>query len=167
MFRAYLGPIAIVIAALLIVAGAPLNAFAGHAAATKPKCKPQPAKAHRLATTNGSAVVEFGIKGGNIRPWNVVIRDNGDVEPTGPVAAGNQHLFNPTSTLNGFLRLADAEGFFTMQSVQCAGTLPDIASQYITIHTGGGAKTLTVHGGCNDNFNQLFSLLKNAAAISP
>lgn len=157
--------------ALTAVAATPLAAVASGLSATAhhraPACQPAKSAArHHLDQRAAQPAVQFGIQGGNIRPWSVVIGEDGSVAANG-TNARNQHLTSPKDALNGFLAAADAEGFFTMSGTQrCTGTLPDVASSYIAVHTTKGDKRVQVHGGCNGSFNQLFALLTAMADVS-
>lgn len=44
---------------------------------------------------------------------------------------------------------------------QCAGTLPDVASRFVTI----GGRTVTVHGGCEPAFEKLWGNLTAAVGL--
>jgi hypothetical protein len=157
--------------ALSILALTPLAAAAGHQAGTANQkagaCKTAKSTLrHHLDQSASQPAVQFGIQGGNIRPWSVNIGADGTVTASG-INARNQHLTNPQQALNGFLAAADMEGFFTMSGTQrCSGTLPDIASSFVAVHTTRGDKRVQVHGGCNSSFNQLFALLTNMADLS-
>ena len=120
---------------------------------------------HHTATS-GTPVYVFGQRGGNILPFEVTIAGDGAISAT-RIKARTTRLSNPQDTLNGLAKLADAEGFTTLPpTVRCTGTLPDIASRYITVTTRSSSYTVQVHGGCNAAFNEFFATLYNTAGVS-
>lgn len=120
---------------------------------------------HHTATTT-APVYTFGQRGGNIRPFEVKIDGNGAVT-SNLGKSRSPKLALAQDTLNGLARLADAEHFSSLPpSIRCTGTLPDIASRYITITTQPGDTTVQVHGGCNTAFNELFGTLFNTAGVT-
>lgn len=124
----------------------------------------QTAHRHHLVTTGDSPAVEFGIQGGNIRPWTVQIMPDGTVQGQVSYGPTKKSIATPAVTLQGLAALADGEGFFSMApSTQCSGVLPDIATTFVTMHTLKATKTVRVHGGCNANFNQLVAVLSDVA----
>jgi hypothetical protein len=102
----------------------------------------------------------FGTTGGNVVPRHVTISATGRVVERG----------RPTRTIDvdavrGLLTLASAEHFFSLpKHIECAGTLPDIAALYVKVRTPARTRTVTVHGGCNRRFAQLFAVLNAVAA---
>lgn len=120
---------------------------------------------HHLATKGAGDDIVFGITGGNIMPYVVTIEANGTIVAKGRTVQ-NQQLTASGSTLGGLEKLADTEGFWSMPArTNCSGTLPDVASSYITINSTSGSKAVTVHGGCVARFNQLYGVLTNVVAI--
>jgi hypothetical protein len=136
-----------------------LTALVGHASAASKSDRAAKAthryhRTHAVSGSTGQAVFSFGIQGGNIRPWNVTISDDGSVTATGSIKH-IQKLADPTNTLNGLLKLADAETFFALpKHVRCSGVLPDVAARWITIKANGdswidlGRNSLSGDGAC-------------------
>jgi len=118
---------------------------------------------HGSASTRSAAALTFGRKGGNIAPYSVTIARDGHASATGSA--------QPAATVSldalaGLLTLARAERFFAMPHVvACQGALPDFASFYITITTPGGTRSVTVHGGCNAAFTQLYAVVSAVGGV--
>jgi hypothetical protein len=161
----YAAPVFFVLSAL------PLTAVAGHASAVSGSDRTAKGthKYHRTHTVSGStgqAVFTFGIQGGNIRPWNVTISDDGSITATGSIKHV-QKLADAKDTLNGLLKLADAENFFGLpKNVRCPGVLPDVAAQWNTIKANGDTKQVIVHGACNAAFSQVYAVLMAAGGVT-
>lgn len=120
----------------------------------------------KVHQNSSNPAIVFGIAGGNIRPWQVTIHNDGTVTATG-ITVRDQHLADPKNTLNGLKLLAKAAGFNTMQpQTQCTGTLPDIAGRFVEIHSAAGSKRVSVHGGCSGPFNRLWAVLYATADVS-
>jgi len=101
----------------------------------------------------------FGIEGGNIVPFTAVISRSGRVTFT----RGDRRLKRPPLTVaavNRLLALAKAERFDSLPaSIDCAGALPDMGTQFITIRTAARTRTVHQHGGCNRRFDTLYARL--------
>jgi hypothetical protein len=116
----------------------------------------------------GPPTFVLGRTGGNIAPFSVRIGSDGRVTTKGPVNGAP-----PTSPLssplrNGLVKLAKAEGFFTMPtSIRCQGVLPDFASRFVTVSAGGKTRTVTVRGGCNAPFEELYAVIAAVAGAQP
>jgi hypothetical protein len=68
--------------------------------------------------------------------------------------------------LNGLLRLARAAGFYSLpKQIRCPNQPGSLATLYIHIHTSKYDKTVYEYGGCRPAFDELFELLKAAAAL--
>lgn len=154
-----------------VLSALPLSALAGHAseAIASNRAAKVTHKYHRTHTVSGStgrAVFSFGIQGGNIRPWSVTLSDDGSITATGSIKHV-QKLADPTDTLNGLLKLADAENFFALpKNVRCPGVLPDVAAQWITIKANGDTKQVMVHGACNAAFSQVYAVLMAVGGVT-
>jgi hypothetical protein len=100
----------------------------------------------------------FGRTGGSIAPAKVSIGKDGRVTSNG---SANATLTQASVALrNGLGKLAVAEGFFSMPaSVQCAGVNPDVAWRFVTVSAGGRTRTVTVHGTCKTQFEELYAVL--------
>lgn len=123
---------------------------------------------HHLPTGSSSTkVFSFGVKGGSLRPWSVVLALDGSVTATG-VTATTTTLGTPQDTLKGLLALADAEGFFTMsKQIGCpGGGNPDVSARTIAISTSAGTKRVSVFGSCKAPFNQLYAVLQQIAGTN-
>jgi hypothetical protein len=123
---------------------------------------------HHLPTGSSSAkVFSFGVKGGSLRPWSIVLALDGSITATG-VTTSTQALTTPQDTLKGLLALADAEGFFTMsKQIGCpGGGNPDVSARTIAISTSTGTKRVSVFGTCKAPFNQLYAVLQQIAGTS-
>lgn len=145
-----------------------LTSFTAAHAKTKPKCATARSRAVKLASLGDGTVISFGIKGGNIRPWTVSIHQDGTITTNSWVSTANKRLTDPANALAGLATLAQAEGFFTMPATrQCSGTLPDVASRYMTYTTASGTTTVRVHGTCDQRFNQLWAVLNSVAGVTP
>jgi hypothetical protein len=151
---------------LTVLVTVPLTALAAQSHKPKATCPAtKHAKVHTLATSASGPVIRFGQFGGNIRPWDAAIDADGTVTATG-ITVGETKLADPKDALNGLLKLADAEGFWSLTAVTaCTGTLPDIASRYIQITSSTGTKKISVHGACVSGFNQLFADLMAAGDV--
>jgi hypothetical protein len=120
-----------------------------------------------LGSRSASAGFTFGRSGGNIAPFRVVIARNGRVTSQGPVTLANAHHAVSADALRGMLKLAQAEGFFSLpRTVLCPRTLPDVASFFVTVSRSTGTKTVTVHGGCRARFNEVYAVLSAVAGIT-
>jgi hypothetical protein len=136
--------------------------WAGHANAHH-KCGSAGTTTHRLRPASSEPAIVFGVKGGNILPWSIAIDGDGAITAEGWLKPGSPRLTNPRDTLSALAKLADAERFWSMPTLtNCTGALPDIATQYITITSTSGTRTVSVHGGCVASFNQLAAALQNA-----
>jgi hypothetical protein len=123
---------------------------------------------HHLPTGSPSTrVFSFGVKGGNLRPWSVVLALDGSITATG-VTTTTQALTSPQDTLKGLLALADAEGFFAMsKQIGCpGGGNPDVSARTIAISTSTGTKRVSVFGTCKAPFNQLYAVLQQIAGTN-
>lgn len=124
---------------------------------------------HHLPTGSTAATVfSFGIQGGNLRPWSVVLALDGSIIATGVVATTHA-LTTPQDTLKGLLALADAEGFFSLsKQIGCPGgnAGPDISARTIAVSTSTGTRRVSVFGSCKAPFNQLYAVLQQVAGTN-
>ena len=151
------------ILAIVLASALPLAAFASRGSGAAHRYH----RSHAVATQTGQTVFTFGIQGGNIRPWSVTISDTGAVSSTGSITVRTQSLAEARDTLNGLLKLADAENFFAQPGLtQCSGTLPDVAARWIRIQASGDTKKDAVHGTCNAAFNQIYAVLTASVGAS-
>jgi len=118
------------------------------------------------AKTQAAPSFAFGRTGGNIVPSKVVISSTGRVTSDSSVPVNKTPV--SLAARNGLVKLAKAEGFFTMTAfTACSGTLPDIAAQFVTVTVAGKTRTVTVHGGCVASFNELYAVLGAVAGAGP
>jgi hypothetical protein len=97
----------------------------------------------------------FGREGGNIVPLQAKIYRGGRV-----VVDGRPGRRLTRAKVTSLLRLAAAERFARLpRRIECAGTLPDIATLYVKV---GAARTVTEHGSCNRRFDRVYAALAKA-----
>jgi hypothetical protein len=108
---------------------------------------------------------EFGTKNGTRLPFRATIA------PTGVVAvSGSARTLGPVTLTkparDGLLRLARVGGFFALPTqIRCPDQPGGLVTVYVHIHTAKLDKTVYEYGGCKPAFDELFALLKAAAAI--
>ena len=108
----------------------------------------------------------FGRSGGNIRPYSVTISRDGRVTARGGVTLSRQDVVVPAGVLRALVAMAKAEGFYSWPAATiCPGTLPDFASLFVTVTTSRGTKKVSVRGGCNARFAQLYAVLGAVAGV--
>jgi hypothetical protein len=110
------------------------------------------------ASTQPTRIV-FGVGGGSMVPFQVVIAATGTVRTSGGPRVTRKHL--PTTavlTLDREVRSAFASG---VTSRLCRGTNPDVGSDFITL----GRRTVRVHGGCEPRFSRLWKALATAVGL--
>ena len=107
-----------------------------------------------------SPAFTFGRTGGNIRPFAVTIASGGRVSGTGAVQLVSPAPKLSAAVVSGLRKLARAEGFYAAPvSARCPNVLPDVAALYVTIRSAGTTRTVSVKGGCNSSFGELFETL--------
>jgi len=141
--------------AVLILALVPVATGAGRSATAQAA---RPAAPERI-------VIAFGRQGGNIRPLTVTIDASGVVKASYAVAGAPAHTRLSQDTVDGLLKLATPEGFFTMPARIVGHGLPDIGGRFITIHTATATKTVSVRFVRNAAFDQLFAVLSAVTAV--
>jgi hypothetical protein len=102
----------------------------------------------------------FGRTGGNIRPYWVTISTTGTVRASG---AAPEHLVRHlTKQQLADLNRAAFETSFSLLPARtaCAGTLPDVADQFIRV----GPHVVRVHGACVKRFNRFWNALADATS---
>ncbi len=110
----------------------------------------------------------FGRTGGNIQPFSVRIGKDGRVTAKGAVTAAPPAAPLSSPLRNGLVKLAKAEGFFTMPtSIRCQGALPDFAARFLTVAVGTQTRTVTVRGGCSTAFEELYAVVAAVAGTQP
>ncbi len=113
----------------------------------------------RIATS-----YSIGRTGGNIAPFTVSIASDGSVRVVGPVRALQQKL--TTRQLATLAAVVQAQRFALLPAAtRCAGTLPDISADVVTVKTGAKAKTVLVHGDCSPRFAAVYAALARAVGL--
>lgn len=106
--------------------------------------------------------VEFGVRGGNMAPFQITIDARGDVRAsstTNFMQPKRHHLSEATiSSLSALVRHAFASG---VRSRQCAGRNPDVGSDFVRAL----GRTVVVHGRCEPRFTQLWNALVRAVGL--
>jgi hypothetical protein len=106
----------------------------------------------------------FGRIGGNIAPFTVRIAADGSVSSAGPVQPLKSRL--AASDVARLATVVAAQRFFALPVViRCPNTLPDFASQFVTVRRAGVARRVLVHGDCSLRFTRLYSALAKAVGI--
>lgn len=132
----------------------------------------QPPKvgSHRIDTTANKAAFVFGYKPGfNPKPrGQVTIYGDGTVAVKDSVGSVNQTLHLSKNGLDGLLKLAEAESFFSLpKRIVPKVPVTDSTDAFITIHTTTQDKTVAKDiAAHNGPFSQLFAVL-SAVAGSP
>jgi hypothetical protein len=118
------------------------------------------------AGAKGQPAFTFGRRGGTILPFTVKIFPDGRVVATGAIRT-IEHVIVTPEALSAMRKLANAEHFFAMRAyTNCHGTVGGLASNYIRVRIGRRAKTVSLRGGCNKRFLELFDVLQAVAAVS-
>ena len=104
--------------------------------------------------------ITFGIGGGNIRPYHVMIEPSGVIRASGFKRPG-RHALSP-SEIASLSRLVRSDFPGGVKTRQCCGTNPDIASHFISADD----RTVTVHGACEPRFQRLWKTLARAVGIT-
>lgn len=110
---------------------------------------------------------QFGRAGGNIEPFTVTINTDGTLSPSGDVRLTKPDTRLSRARLAALLKYARTQHFWSLAPrTFCSGSLPDFASQYVTIHTAGKTRTVRVRGGCSPRFTRLYRALSVAATLT-
>jgi hypothetical protein len=113
-----------------------------------------------LAACGTDAVADtpivVGITGGNIAPYRVSIQPNGSVR-----GSGSQGSLRRQIRSSRVRQLTNEIEQAHLASRSCAGSLPDVARQYIRV----GGRTVTVHGGCEAQFRRVWGDLLQAVGL--
>jgi hypothetical protein len=105
----------------------------------------------------GPLRIAFGVAGGNIVPWRVTIEPTGRVRATG--MSPRRHRLSQAKVV-ALSRLVRRE-LPALRSRQCAGTLPDVGSDFIRA----AGRSVRVHGGCEPRFHRLWNTLGRAVGL--
>lgn len=105
----------------------------------------------------------FGRAGGNIRAYTVTITPRGKVTSKGPVRIAHPGRKLPAKTLRRLERLVETVRFFSLPKLtRCPGSLPDFASNFITVQAGTRHRRVAVRGACSPRFVKLYKALATA-----
>jgi len=96
-------------------------------------------------------------------PSKVTIAADGAVTVEGPAKPTRDQL--TARQLATVWNAVQAQHFFTLRSLNCAGALPDFASEFITVHTASRTRTVRVHGDCSRRFAAVYKTLKTAVGL--
>jgi hypothetical protein len=129
---------------------------------------------YRLPTNPRSPAFRFGLQGGfsNVGPFTVIIYVGGRVSLSKVQQNSPIHLVNPRATiypiaLTGLLKLAKAEGFFSMpKKIVPKHLVSDMGTAFISIYTTAGVKTVSVVGNDSTPFYELYALLNYVAGAT-
>ena len=113
------------------------------------------------AVTTPSAIA-FGRGGGTLIPYSVTIAGTGRVAAHGATVAST-HV--APATLLKLDRTARSLVKTLPALTQCPGTLPDIASSWVTARTATGLRRVAVHGSCSVAFNRFYAALEAAVGL--
>lgn len=103
--------------------------------------------------------IVFGVGGGNIAPFQVTIEPTGRIRASGSMRPRRHRLSRAkVASLSGLVRKDLAAG---LRSRECAGTLPDVASEFIRA----AGRTVRVHGSCEPRFHRLWKTLAQAVGL--
>jgi hypothetical protein len=148
------------VSALVLTLATPFVAFSSHQTF---------AGRHRIDTTPGKPAFVFSLHGpinGRLL-YGVTIYGSGLVSARGTVDVPPKGLHLSRDTLDGLLRLAEAESFFTMPpTISDGDPLPDAGSSAIIIHTTSETKTVIEENPTrNARFDQLFAVLNAVTGV--
>jgi hypothetical protein len=111
------------------------------------------------ASTKPRRIV-FGVGGGNMVPWQVTIEPTGRVRVSGVMQPKRRRLSR--AKVVSLSRLVRADFAAGLKSRLCAGTNPDIGSDFIRAY----GRTVRVHGSCEPRFHRLWNTLAQAVGLS-
>jgi hypothetical protein len=111
------------------------------------------------ASTKPRRIV-FGVGGGNMVPWQVTIEPTGRVRASGVMQPKRRRLSR--AKVVSLSRLVRADFAAGLKSRLCAGTNPDIGSDFIRAY----GRTVRVHGSCEPRFHRLWNTLAQAVGLS-
>jgi hypothetical protein len=106
------------------------------------------------------AKITFGVQGGSIAPWTVVIEKDGTVKGSGSRQAAVTGKLS-TASRTRVSRLVQQAFAGGLSSRHCPNTLPDVASPFIAAE----GRRVSVHGTCEPRFEILFETLSRAVGL--
>jgi hypothetical protein len=119
------------------------------------------------ASTAGAgqaASYAFGRLGGNIAPFTVHVATNGAVTSSGPVAPKKSRV--SVAARATIATVVSRQRFFSLPArIQCAGTLPDVAANAVTVTSGTRTRTVTMHGSCSPRLRAVYNALAAATGV--
>ena len=120
-----------------------------------------------VARTSQQPLFEFGRAGGNIEPFSVQIRTDGTLASSGDVKLRRPQTQLSQTRLAALLKYARTQHFWSLsRQTLCPGSLPDFASSYVTIHSAGKTRTVSVRGGCRPGFTRVYRALAAAVTVT-
>lgn len=154
--RGFIGRVAVAAVPAMLVAGV---IFSGSDAT---------GLAHGSSVTASAApVFTFGHERDNLHPLMVTIYDTGAVAATSGLRARTWTPRGRLSkdALDGLLKLAQAEGFFTMPRSIVGKGPANSSGRFISIRTGATTQKVSVRLARNVGFDQLYAVLLAAADV--
>jgi hypothetical protein len=121
-----------------------------------------------IDTRAGQAAFTFSYHGSlnGRRSYSVTIYGNGAVSSTGTVLLPVKALRLSKDTLNGLLKLARAESFFSLPQTLGGEPVTDAGSIAITVHTTSQTKTVVeLEPTRNARFDQIFAVLSAVVGL--
>jgi hypothetical protein len=115
--------------------------------------------ASAASTSTKPIRIVFGLGGGNIVPFQVAIGPTGRVRASGGVLDVRRRQL-PQAKVVSLSRLVRHE-LPALKSRQCAGTLPDVGSDFVQAL----GRTVRVHGSCEPRFHRLWNTLARAVGV--
>lgn len=121
------------------------------------------------AAVSPQIIFTFGKRGDNLRPLALTIDDTGRIAgfytPEGrPGAPLHPQVRLSQDVVAGLLKLAQAEGFFTMPRLIGRATIGSSA-RFITVHTTANERTVMAWTAQNAAFNQLYAVLLAVSGV--
>jgi hypothetical protein len=110
------------------------------------------------ASTSPQRIV-FGLGGGNVVPFQVTIEPTGRVRASSSIQPRYRRLSH--AKVAALSRLVRADFAGGLKSRRCAGTLPDVGSDFIRAY----GRTVRVHGSCEPRFHRLWNTLAQAVGL--
>ena len=95
------------------------------------------------------------------------IQTDGRIDHTGPVRLAKPDTQLSRARLAVLVRYARTQRFWSLPRMTlCRDSLPDFASLFVTIHTGGRTRTVSVRGECSTRFARIYRALAAAATAT-
>jgi hypothetical protein len=111
------------------------------------------------SASTGPTRIAFGVVGGNTVPLQVTIERTGGVHASGVIKPGRRRLSR--TDVEALSRLLREDFGAGLESRQCAGTSPDVGSDFVRAY----GRTVSVHGTCEPRFQKLWATLARAVDL--